>query len=490
MAEGDSNRRMITVLLGVLSLPLILFGVTLIGGAISPREHRAEESRVLSATPEQVYAAVTDVSSFVEWRTGLEGVELLVGEGHQRWRERADGEQVTYEVAEQERPNRLVTRIADDADLPWGGTWTFTIAAEGDGSRVTIVEDGWVDNLVFRFFARFVFGYDSTIEQYLEDLASYASSVVVAEAQSTEGPRNIDVQGHRGARGHRPENTLEGFREALAIGVTTLEMDLAVTSDGVVVVHHDETLNADTTRGPDGEWLDASTTVSIRSLLREDLSTYDVGRLRPGSSYATRFPDQQAMDGARIPELVEVIALAEEVSGGTIRYNLELKRTPTAPERTADPDVFAEAALAVVDAAGVRDRTTFQSFDLSCIAALTSLAEDLTLACLTTEEAGEDPTPWLGGRRLADFDGSIVRLAAASGCSVWSPGIDSLDIVAVGTARELGLRVVPWTVNEPAAIAAAYDLGVDGIISDYPDRVRAMLEARGAPLPSAFSRAR
>ncbi len=480
--ESGDNRRLVTALLGALSLPLVLFGVTLVGGAMSPREHSVSASATVDASPAQVFEAITDVRSFVDWRSELEGVELLSGAGHRRWRERADGEQVTYEVVEAEAPERLVTRVADD-DLPWGGTWTHTVESEGEGTRVTIREDGWVDNLVFRFFARFVFGYESTIESYLEDLSEYAPSVSVdpsddaAPTPPTEG-RRIDVQGHRGARGLAPENTLAGFRRALAEGVTTLEMDLGMTADDVVVVHHDETLNADITRDEAGEWIDPTRAVPLRALSLAELQTYDVGRARPESETAARFPEQEPADGERIPTLAEVISVADEISGGTIRYNLELKRTPTAPERTADPATFARAALAVVDAAGVRDRTTFQSFDLACIDAIAALADDAALSCLTTEE-GQDPAPWLGGRTLDEHGGSVVRLVADTPCTIWSPRFADLDAARLEEAHALNLRVVPWTLNEPEEIARAYDMGVDGIISDYPDRVRELLESRG-----------
>jgi glycerophosphoryl diester phosphodiesterase len=411
----------------------------------------------------------------------------LTGAGHERWRERADGEQVTYEVVESERPSRLVTRIADE-DLPWGGTWTYELEDEGEQTRVTIREDGWVDNLVFRFFARFVLGYESTLEDYLTDLGEYAPTVTVTTPETPDPPeaRAIDVQGHRGARGLAPENTLAGFRRALAIGVTTLEMDLALTSDDVVVVHHDEVLNVDVARGADGEWIDADRARPIRAQTQDALAVFDVGRLRPGSDYAARFPEQQPADGEHIPTLAEVISMADRVSGERIRYNLELKRTPTEPERTADPETFARAVLAVVDEAGARSRTTFQSFDLACIDALAALDDELELACLTTEE-GEDHGPWLGGRDLADFDGSVIRMVASTPCGIWSPRFADLDAEAVEEAHRADLRVVPWTLDEPDEIARAYEIGVDGIISDYPDRVRALLESRGAPLPPAFS---
>src|SRR5688572_214117 len=95
----------------------------------------------------------------------------------------------------------------------------------------------------------------------------------------------LDVQGHRGARGLAPENTLPAFEKALALGVTTLELDVGVTRDGVVVVGHDPTINPDIARGPDGQWL-AARGPAIRELTFAELQRYDVGRLKPGSNYA------------------------------------------------------------------------------------------------------------------------------------------------------------------------------------------------------------
>src|SRR5262249_7827545 len=118
----------------------------------------------------------------------------------------------------------------------------------------------------------------------------------------------FDLQGHRGARGLAPENTLEAFATALSIGVTTLEFDLAITRDGILVVSHDSRLKPDHTRGPDGEFLDAEGP-AIRSLTLAEVKRYDVGRLKPGTAYAAAFPEQRGMDGARIPTLMEVFEL-------------------------------------------------------------------------------------------------------------------------------------------------------------------------------------
>jgi len=138
----------------------------------------------------------------------------------------------------------------------------------------------------------------------------------------------FDLQGHRGARGHAPENTLAGFERALTIGVDTLELDVGVTRDGVVVIHHDRRLNPDVARGVDGKWVSAPAP-TIYSLSYAELARYDVGRIRPGSDYARRFPHQQPIDGARIPRLSDLWPIAPRV-----RFNIETKLVPEAPEET------------------------------------------------------------------------------------------------------------------------------------------------------------
>ncbi|MEO6566752.1 MAG: glycerophosphodiester phosphodiesterase family protein, partial [Casimicrobiaceae bacterium] len=136
----------------------------------------------------------------------------------------------------------------------------------------------------------------------------------------------FDLQGHRGARGLAPENTLTGFKQALAIGVTTLETDLAVTGDGVVVISHDPHLNMDLTRNARGEWLPGKGP-AIHSLTFAMLQTYELGRLNPSSKYAAQFPEQVPVDGQRFPTLAEVLALAA-APGSSVRFNIETKITP------------------------------------------------------------------------------------------------------------------------------------------------------------------
>ena len=148
----------------------------------------------------------------------------------------------------------------------------------------------------------------------------------------------FDLQGHRGARGLAPENTLPAFEKALKIGVTTLELDLAVTKDDVLVVSHDPRLNPDITRGPDGQWL-REPGPSIRSLDLAELRKFDVGRVQPGTAYAARLRGQAAQDGVRIPTLTEVFDLAQRLGADQVRFNIEPKISPD--RETAPPELFA-----------------------------------------------------------------------------------------------------------------------------------------------------
>jgi glycerophosphoryl diester phosphodiesterase len=308
-----------------------------------------------------------------------------------------------------------------------------------------------------------------------------------ASACSASG---FDLQGHRGARGLAPENTLAGFRRALAIGVTTLELDTGVTRDGVVVVSHDRLLNPDHTRDASGRFL-AAPGPAIVDLTYEELLRYDVGRLRPGSELAAEFPEQQPVDGERIPRLADVFALVAASGNRDVRFNIETKIDPTRPEQTVAPAAFVEALVAVIRAAGMASRTTIQSFDWRTLQLVGRLAPEIDRVALTeqrpdenTVEAGRPgPSPWLGGLDVDDHGGSVPRLVQALGAKTWSPDARDLTPERVAEARALGLAVVPWTVNEPQHMELAIALGIDGLITDYPDRLRVVLQSKGIPVP-------
>jgi glycerophosphoryl diester phosphodiesterase len=306
-------------------------------------------------------------------------------------------------------------------------------------------------------------------------------------------PRRIDLQGHRGARGLLPENTLASFAKALEIGVTTLETDIAVTRDGVLVISHDRALNPDITRGPDGQFLSGRGPL-VSSLSADELARYDVGRIKPGTAYARDFPDQQAVDGARMPRLSELFALVERSGSKDLRLALETKLAPGAPDETLAPEAFARALVDAVRAAGLAQRSSVLSFDWRSLRAVQQMAPEIATVYLSIQQRNFDTigaqrpggSPWTADLRFADH-GSVPKMIKAAGGHSWSSNWADLDAGKVREAQQLGLQVLAWTVNDAATIGRMLDLGVDGIVTDRPDIARGEMQRRGLALSAPLT---
>jgi glycerophosphoryl diester phosphodiesterase len=299
----------------------------------------------------------------------------------------------------------------------------------------------------------------------------------------------FNLEGHRGTRGHAPENTLAAFRQALAIGVTTLETDMAVTRDGVIVLSHEPFLNPDIVRGPDGKWL-AAKGPPIHSLTLAELLHYDIGRIDPASPYAKQFPEQVPADGERFPKLTELFDLVK-ASGKPVRLDIETKITPTSGADTPDAATFARLVVDAVRAAGMEKRVTVESFDWRTLVEVKRLAPEIETSCLTMQVKDFDTvsapnggaSPWHAGLDPAKYGGSLPALVKAAGCGVWAMFWRNLTPKDLADAHALGVKVLPWTVNDPDAMRALIDMGVDGIITDYPDRLRAVMLEKKIALP-------
>jgi glycerophosphoryl diester phosphodiesterase len=292
----------------------------------------------------------------------------------------------------------------------------------------------------------------------------------------------FDLQGHRGARGLLPENTIPSFRKALEIGVDTIECDMAVTKDDVVVIHHDLWLNPDITRGPDGKWLE-SRGPAIRDLTFEELQRYDVGRIKPGTKYAGEFPDQVPVDGTRIPRLADLFDLVKQSGNAKVGFDCETKLSPLEPGATLPPEAFARRVIAEIRQHGMAARTMVQSFDWRTLQVIQKEAPEIRTMYLTSPRTiarvdATTPSPWLAGF-WPDTHGSVPRAVKAAGGKIWAPNQAYLTPDLLAQARSLGLTVIPWTVNDPAMMDKLLGMGVDGIISDRPDLVQERLKARG-----------
>ncbi len=289
----------------------------------------------------------------------------------------------------------------------------------------------------------------------------------------------FELQGHRGARGLFPENTLEGFAAAIRLGVDVLELDVALTSDLVPVVFHDVTLSPDIVRDASGRWIDRHD-IAIHGLARADLAVFDVGRLRPGSAYAARHPLQVAVDGARIPDLEAVLRLACPAG---VRIDIELKTLPYRPEITAAPEIMADRVMSLIDRLGVAAHVELRSFDWRGLIHLARGRPEIPLTWLTSPATEADHNRWWGPSAPPDPVAAILAAAGQGSRPCWAPESSGVTPGSITRAHAAGLRVVPWTVNDQADMARLIAWGADGLCTDRPDLARDIMRENRLPVP-------
>ena len=285
------------------------------------------------------------------------------------------------------------------------------------------------------------------------------------------------VYGHRGARGLLPENTMASFDYLRASGVRAVEIDVQNTADGVPVVIHDPRVPMHIARDAAGNWLGAPGP-KIIDLNVEDLRAYDVGRLNPGHAYGARYPDQRPVDGARVPVLSEFLEWAAQ--DRALCINIEIKSFAHRDDLGDPPSVLAGTILDAVAHYGLERNCLISSFDWRVLSAVRILAPDMPRGYLSYEQADEDCTifedsPWMDGLCLAEYADNLPQLIAAQGGLCWCPYFRDLTPQHLADAHDLGLAVNVWTVNEQEDMVAMTDMGVDGVITDYPGRLLAML---------------
>jgi len=262
-------------------------------------------------------------------------------------------------------------------------------------------------------------------------------------------------------------------------------MDVAITSDGVLVISHDPLLNPDITRDAAGRFLDRHGP-AIRTLTWEQLQAYDIGRIKPGSDYARQFPDQQPRDGTRFPRLADVFDLVKRSGDDKVRFDIETKVHPDKPDETLAPEPFARALVEEIRKAGMAGRAQIQSFDWRTLQVVQGIAPEIQTVYLTAQQrwldnvgAGRpEGSRWTAGIQYRDF-GSVPKMVKAAGGSHWAAYFGDLDASKVKEAQSLGLKVLAWTVNDPVMMGRMLDYGVDGLITDRPDLARKLLEERG-----------
>jgi glycerophosphoryl diester phosphodiesterase len=308
----------------------------------------------------------------------------------------------------------------------------------------------------------------------------------------------FDLQGHRGARGLKPENTLPAFEAAFDAGVTTVETDIHLTRDGIPVLFHDPAVTEKLCRVlPKATAPDPFAHPLVRTLSLVQLRAYradinpDPGRFPQQDSTVTplaeAFGKERELDPFAIPTLADLFAFVTSYGGRLgrlvekteeqrdraldIRFDLELKRVPFHPETIGDdfagesPALLEKRVVEEIRNAKMVDRCLVRSFDHRAVRAARTLEPRLTGSVLIAETAPVAPS----------------RLARRADAQVYCPDYHFVDRVVVENCHEKGIRVVPWTVNEPEAWNRLLEWGVDGITTDYPDRLAAVLRSRKIP---------
>jgi glycerophosphoryl diester phosphodiesterase len=286
--------------------------------------------------------------------------------------------------------------------------------------------------------------------------------------------------GHRGAAGLAPENTLAAFRKACELGVDAIELDVYLAGDSTTVVHHDYTLNPEIARTADGEWL-SRPGPAIKDLTLAQLKTYDVGRLKPNSRYAQRYPEQQPADGERIPSLGEVMSLLEATCDPATQLWVEIKTNPEKPALTPAPESVGDAVVQLMRDQDFDRRVRILSFDWRALVHIQKIAPDIPTVYLSLvgrslnniKPGQPGPSPWMAGYDIDDFQGSIPQAVKAAGGQHWAPYYKHLTNDLLKEAHELGLKVYVWTVDLRSEMVRLMEMGVDGIITNRPDILKA-----------------
>jgi len=300
---------------------------------------------------------------------------------------------------------------------------------------------------------------------------------------------------HRGGAALWPENTRFAFAQSAARGYDGAELDVQLSADGEVVVHHDYRLRPSLCRDGSGAWLTAPTP-RIKDLTLAELHAFDVGRADPASADAREHPATAWRDGERIPTLGQVI----DACPAPFHFFVELKTSFADRSASADPIELADRTVAVLDAKGALDRAVFIGFDWPGLIRVKKIAPDArcwfsTLPKSWFEEgtpqaethppaepalqvlrywAREGVSPWAGGFDPAKYGGSVLRAIAAAGGEGWFPCFTDIDAASVAEARALGLKVGAWTVDDVAEMRRLIALDLDAICTDRPDLLGAL----------------
>ena len=295
-------------------------------------------------------------------------------------------------------------------------------------------------------------------------------------------PNHIKIYGHRGARGDLPENTLESFKYLFDNNINAYETDILITKDLTPVITHDFRLDPSFTKDEDGNWI-KDENIKIFDLTYEEISKFDVGSLNKLTRYGRRFVNQRSLENQKIPKLSELLELSSKNVLQNLLINLEIKSTPDEKNLTPDPKDLVQIVLNEINNSNLKDKIIISSFDWRVLREVKKQSPEIPRAYLTfQQEKGMkikktiySKSPWIDHIPLTIvYD--LPKIIKELGGSAWHPYYKDINKKAVEDAHDNNLPVNVWTVNDEDDMLKMVEYGVDGIMTDYPLKLKEVCE--------------
>ena len=297
-------------------------------------------------------------------------------------------------------------------------------------------------------------------------------------------PNHIKIYGHRGARGDLPENTLESFKYLFDNNINAYETDILISKDLIPVITHDFRLDPSLTKDKEGNWI-KDENIKIFDLTYDEISKFDVGSLNKLTRYGRRFVNQRSLENQKIPKLSELLELSSKNVLQNLLINLEIKSTPDEKNLTPDPKDLVQIVLNEINNSNLKDKIIISSFDWRILREVKKQSPEIPRAYLTfQQEKGMkikktiySKSPWIDHIPLTIvYD--LPKIIKELGGSAWHPYYKDINKKAVKDAHDNNLPVNVWTVNDEDDMLKMIEYGVDGIMTDYPLRLKNLCEKR------------
>ena len=285
-------------------------------------------------------------------------------------------------------------------------------------------------------------------------------------------PDYIKIYGHRGARGVLPENTLESFKYLFENNIHAYETDILISKDFIPVITHDFRLDPSYTKDINDNWIEDEN-IKIIDLTYDQILQFDVGTLNKLSKYGRKFINQKSLQNQKIPKLSELLKLTSDNIVEDLLINLEIKSTPIEKNLTPEPNEMVKIIIDEVSRSNLEDRIIYSSFDWRVLREIKERDSKIPRAYLTSGARGKiyDKSPWLDFTPLHNGV-ELPELIKALGGSAWHPNYKDVNKEIVQISHDKGLPVNVWTVNRESDMLRMIDYGVDGIMTDYPLKLK------------------